>query len=201
MYGPGMKRTNLCVMAGTGQGILARTSPHSMPSRALTTQPSTSGLVQPSLLSILQMFACRPHLYVHVYIPNPASRAEMRRLMLYVAISDNWAIQDPDFPRTWIEAHEAASAALGKPLVLEEVGTLPYNAAGRLTGQQCNIGTSHALLCISWRLAMHMQCTACHEGSLGLAWIWRVQQGVGVWQPLPAACLQMHSASIGRNCV
>ncbi len=28
------------------------------------------------------------------------------------------------FPRTWIEAHEAASAAMGKPLVLEEVHML-----------------------------------------------------------------------------
>lgn len=35
--------------------------------------------------------------------------------------ADNWETQDPMFPRTWIEAHEAASAAMGKPLVLEEV--------------------------------------------------------------------------------
>ncbi|EIE24131.1 glycoside hydrolase [Coccomyxa subellipsoidea C-169] len=35
---------------------------------------------------------------------------------------DNWETQDPDFPRTWIEAHDRASAAMGKPLVLEEFG-------------------------------------------------------------------------------
>jgi hypothetical protein len=28
---------------------------------------------------------------------------------------------------------------------------------------------------------------------LGLAWIWRVQQGVGFWQPSPAACLPTHA--------
>ena len=28
------------------------------------------------------------------------------------------------------------------------------------------------------------------HGCLGLAWIWRVQQGVNTWQPLLAACLQ-----------
>ena len=28
------------------------------------------------------------------------------------------------------------------------------------------------------------------HGRSGLAWIWQVQQGVGLWQPLSAACLQ-----------
>ncbi|BDA46186.1 Mannan endo-1,4-beta-mannosidase 1 [Coccomyxa sp. Obi] len=35
---------------------------------------------------------------------------------------DNWESTDPMFPHTWIEAHEAVSAAMGKPLVLEEFG-------------------------------------------------------------------------------
>lgn len=34
---------------------------------------------------------------------------------------DNWNTVDPVFPTTWITAHEQATAALNKPLVLEEV--------------------------------------------------------------------------------
>ncbi len=40
-----------------------------------------------------------------------------------------------------------------------------------------------------WRGAVQILSTPC-PCSLGLAWIWRVQQGVGIWQPSTAACLQ-----------
>jgi hypothetical protein len=35
---------------------------------------------------------------------------------------DNWRAVDLGFGRAWIEAHAAAAAQLGKPLVLEEFG-------------------------------------------------------------------------------
>ena len=33
----------------------------------------------------------------------------------------DWQDPDPNFPATWMTAHEAASLALGKPLIVEEV--------------------------------------------------------------------------------
>lgn len=34
---------------------------------------------------------------------------------------DNWQISTPDFMTNWINCHIAASASIGKPMILEEV--------------------------------------------------------------------------------
>jgi hypothetical protein len=46
-----------------------------------------------------------------------------------------------------------------------------------------------------WLAGGDVNTTPCHD-SLGIAWIWRVQQGAGFWQPFPAACTLIHLASL-----
>ena len=58
-----------------------------------------------------------------------------------------------------------------------------------------------AFLDPGWRWDGGYNTEHCAHGWLGLAWIWRAQQGVGLWQPSTAACLQMYLASSGRNSV
>jgi hypothetical protein len=40
---------------------------------------------------------------------------------------------DPGFSERWIEGHQLAAAALGKPLVLEEFGKIATGTAANLT--------------------------------------------------------------------
>lgn len=93
--------------------------------------------------------------------------SRMRILMPQLGNADNWETQDPDFPRIWIEAHDRASAAMGKPLVLEEVGTLPALLLfGSLSGLQrcyCTCMMVKTLYAVYLQFGIHVgrfwQCT------------------------------------------
>lgn len=50
-----------------------------------------------------------------------AQATEMAVALLARAQPDNWKVSGIDFVTSWIQAHIAAAATLGKPLIIEEV--------------------------------------------------------------------------------
>jgi hypothetical protein len=71
--------------------------------------------------------------------------------------------------------------------------------------------TKAFLAAVNWNIGVHIVQAPASRGRfntehrahsrLGLAWIWRVQEGIGFWQPSPAASLQQHLASLaGTAC-
>ena len=65
---------------------------------------------------------------------------------------DNWQVSGADFMTNWVNCHIAASASLGKPMVLEEVQAA-YLDCEQTHDTVCTVATLQAMCCLTTLLA------------------------------------------------